>query len=269
MDIFTPTLLFLTISLSAFAGLLAGLLGIGGGVILVPLFLWLFDLAGFPPEVIVHTAFGTSLCIIVPTAISSTMGHRRRGNVAWHQVFYLVTGGALGAIIGSSLASLLTGNVLLVAFGGMQILVGLKLLFFHPYLPPEEPIPPGRYPLLAVGLAGGAFSAFFGVGGGVIAVPLMLIVLRLPIHLAVGNSSALIVVSAFFGALSYVLHGLEEAVTVPFSIGYVNLLVAAVVAPVTIVCARLGVRLASRISQDKMVKVFASLLILIGLKLVF
>jgi len=268
MDIFTPQILLLTVFFSALAGLLAGLLGIGGGVILVPLFLWLFHLAGFPPDLIVHTAFGTSLCIIVPTAISSTLGHRKRGNVAWHQVFYLATAGALGAILGSSLAAFLSGNILHSAFGGMQVLVGLQLLFFHPRLPPEE-LNPRKISLLVVGLAGGAFSAFFGVGGGVIAVPLMLIALRMPIHLAVGNSSALIVVSAFFGTLSYVVHGLSEAASVPFSLGYVNLLVAAVVAPLTIICARLGVRLASRISQDKMVNVFAILLILVGLKMIF
>ncbi len=268
MEIFTPTLLFLTVGLAALAGLLAGLLGIGGGVILVPLFLWLFSLAGFPPELIVHTAFGTSLCIIVPTALSSTLGHRRRGNVAWHQVFYLASGGALGAVIGSSLAALLSGDILLSAFGTMQILVGLKLLFFHPHLPPEDQLPPRKVLLLLVGLAGGIFSSFFGVGGGVIAVPLMLIVLGLPIHLAVGNSSALIVVSAFFGTLSYLLHGLDEAVSIPYSLGYVNLLVAVLVAPLTIICARLGVRLATRISQDKMVKVFAVLLILVGIKLI-
>jgi len=266
MDIFTPTILLLTVSFSVLAGLLAGLLGIGGGVILVPLFLWLFKLAGLPSDLLVHTAFGTSLCIIVPTAISSTLGHRKRGNVAWHQVFYLAAGGALGAIIGSSMAALLSGKILHAAFGGMQILVGLKLLFFRPRLPPEE-LNPRKISLLLVGLTGGAFSAFFGVGGGVIAVPLMLIMLRLPIHLAVGNSSALIVVSAFFGTISYVLHGLNIVTTVPFSLGYVNLLVAAVVAPVTIVCARIGVRLASRISQDRMVNVFAIVLILIGLKL--
>ncbi len=265
MDMFTPQILLLTIGFSALAGLLAGLLGIGGGVILVPLFLWLFNLAGFPADLLVHTAFGTSLCIIVPTAISSTFGHRKRGNVDWHQVVYLAAGGALGAIVGSSLAALLTGEILHAAFGGMQILVGLKLLFFHPRLPPEE-LHPQKSSLLLVGLAGGVFSAFFGVGGGVIAVPLMLIVLRLPIHLAVGNSSALIVVSALFGTISYVLYGLDRA-AVPFSLGYVNLLVAAVVAPITMVCARLGVRIASRISQDRMVRVFAILLMLVGLKL--
>lgn len=269
MELIAPPLLILTIFLSCLAGLLAGLLGIGGGVILVPLFLWLFTIAGIPQEILVHSAFATSLCIIVPTAISSTFGHRKRGNVAWNQVLYLALGGAGGAVLGSSLASLLHGDILHSAFGAMQILVGLKLLFFHPRLPPEDRRAPARASLAMVGLAGGAFSAFFGVGGGVIAVPLMLIVLRLPIHLAVGNSSALIVVSAFFGTLTYILHGLETAGPVPYSLGYVNLLVAAVVAPVTMVCARLGVKLATRISQDKMVRIFAILLIIVGLKLVF
>jgi len=269
MDFFSLPLLLLIGFFAILAGFLAGLLGIGGGVILVPLFLWVFKIAGLPEHLIVHTAFGTSLCIIVPTAISSTLAHRRRGNVAWHQVFYLAVGGALGAFGGSSLAALLSGAFLHAAFGFMQILVGLKLLFYHPYLPPEDPAPSRKSSLLLVGLAGGAFSAFFGVGGGVIAVPLMLIVLRLPIHLAVGNSSALIVVSAFAGTLSYIFHGLPEAADIPFSLGYVNLLVAAVVAPITIISARLGVRLATSISQDKMIRVFAVTLILIGLKLIF
>ena len=269
MEIFTPTLFTLTAFLAILAGLLAGLLGIGGGVILVPLFLWLFKIAGFPPEIIVHTAFGTSLCIIVPTASSSTVGHRRRGNVDWHQVFYLAIGGAIGAIVGSTLAAMLGGNILRSAFGAMQILVGLKLLFFHPHLPPEETFPPSPWLLALVGLTGGAFSAFFGIGGGVIAVPLMLIILRLPIHLAVGNSSALIVVSALFGALSYVIHGLDRTAAIPFSLGYVNLLVAAVVAPLTIVSARFGVRLASGMSQDKMVNIFSFMLIMVGLKIMF
>jgi hypothetical protein len=268
MEFFTPTLLSLTGVFSLLAGFLAGLLGIGGGVILVPLFLWLFKLAGLPPELIVHTAFGTSLCIIVPTAISSTLAHRSHGNVAWRQVLFLALGGTLGAFIGSSLAALLSGSILHAAFGCMQILVGLKLLFFHPRLPPEYQAPPRRLSLLLVGLAGGGFSAFFGVGGGVIAVPLMLIILRLPIHLAVGNSSALIVVSALAATLSYIFHGIYAKVDIPYSLGYVNLLVAAVVAPLTILSARFGVRLATSISQDRMVRAFAVVLILIGVKMV-
>lgn len=251
----------------AFAGFLAGLLGIGGGVILVPLFLWLFPIAQLPPEIIVHTAFGTSLAIIIPTSISSTYGHRKHGNVNWRQVLHLAVGGVLGALIGSTLAALMSGPVLKSCFGIMQIVIGLKLLFYHPHLPPEYEKQPSWQSLAAVGLAGGCFSSFFGVGGGVVAVPLMLILLRLPIHLAVGNSSALIVVSSLAGALSYIWHGLQMQIHTPWSLGYVNLLVALIVAPLTILFARLGVRIANRVSQDRLLSAFAVLLILVGAKM--
>ena len=199
MASFAISSIFLFVTLGALAGFLAGLLGIGGGIILVPLFLWAFASAGFSPEIIVHTAFGTSLAIIIPTAFSSTLGHRKRGNVEWHQVAYLCLGGLFGALAGAWLASLLSGVWLKGLFGIMQILVALKLLVFDVRLPPERTDAVAPWPLLIVGFAGGCFSAFFGVGGGVIAVPLMIIVLGFPTHLAVGNSSALIVISSLFG----------------------------------------------------------------------
>ncbi|WP_221252346.1 sulfite exporter TauE/SafE family protein [Desulfuromonas versatilis] len=268
MHLLTLPIITLLVLLGSLAGFLAGLLGIGGGIILVPLFLWVFSTAGFHPEVIVHLAFGTSLAIILPTAISSTLGHRKRGNVDWHQVLYLSIGAALGAVAGASAAAGLSGEWLKVAFGAMQILVALKMYFLHPHLPPERGNQVPVYALLLVGLTGGAFSAFFGVGGGVIAVPLMVIVLQLPIHLAVGNSSALIVVSAFTGALSYTLHGLGNAQLPPYSLGYVNVLVAFLVAPFTILLARLGVRVAGRVSNDRLRYIFAAVLLIIGLRMI-
>jgi uncharacterized membrane protein YfcA len=269
MELLSVQIISLTLFFGAFAGFLAGLLGIGGGVILVPLFLWLFPLAGFPEQLIVHTAFGTSLAIIIPTSFSSTLGHRKRGNVDWHMVWYLTLGGTIGALLGSTAAAVVPGQNLKTVFGFVQIIIALQLLFFHPHLPPERTDKPPRFQLVLVGLAGGLFSAFFGIGGGVVAVPLMLILLQLPIHLAVGNSSALIVVSSFAGTVGYVLHGLQQPETAPLSLGYVNVLVATVVAPVSMGCARLGVKLATRTSQKHLVKAFAVLLIFIGARILF
>lgn len=255
--------------LGSMAGFLAGLLGIGGGIILVPLFLWVFEATGFSAEVLVHIALGTSLAVIIPTAMSSTFGHRKRGNVQWHQVISLCLGGALGAFAGAWLASLLSGEWLKGLFGTMQLLVALQLVIFSPRLPPErtDPVPP--FHLIAVGFAGGLFSAFFGVGGGVIAVPLMVIVLGFPIHLAVGNSSALIVISSLSGALSYMYHGWHVDFLPPFSLGYVNCLVLLLVAPFTIGMARLGVRVASRTTHDKLIRIFAVLLVFVGLRMIY
>lgn len=268
MELLTPQIITLILSMGAIAGFLAGLLGIGGGVILVPLFLWLFPLAGFPPETVVHSAFGTSLAIILPTAISSTLGHRKRGNVDWHMVTFLALGGVLGSLLGSSAAVFISGDKLKLCFGLMQIIVSLKLLFYkQPYLPPENIAYARKRSLFIVGMVGGLFSAFFGVGGGVIAVPLMLIFLQLPIHLAVGNSSALIVVSSFSAVSCYIWYGLHLPDPAPFTLGYVNLLVAAIIAPLTIIFARLGVKCTSKTSQTKLVKVFAVLLFCVGIKI--
>jgi uncharacterized membrane protein YfcA len=219
--------------------------------------------------VLVHTAFGTSLAVIIPTALSSTFGHRKRGNVEWHQVAYLCLGGLLGALSGAWLASLLSGEWLKGLFGAMQIFVAVQLLIFHPRLPPERSDAVALRSLVVIGFAGGVFSAFFGVGGGVIAVPLMVIALRFPIHLAVGNSSALIVISSLFGALSYMFHGWGSGLLPPFSLGYVNCLVFLLVAPFSIGMARLGVRVASRTAHDKLLRIFAVLLVLVGLRMIY
>ena len=270
MELLSPQIIILTLMLGACAGFLAGLLGIGGGVILVPLFLWLFPLAGFPPDLVVHSAFGTSLAIVFPTAISSTLAHRKRGNVDWYMVIYLTLGGIAGSVLGSSLAAVLPGDKLKIAFGVMQILVSLKLIFYkNQETLTDYQFSGSRKPLLLIGLIGGFFSAFFGIGGGVVAVPLMFMLLRVPIRLAVGNSSALIVVSSLAAVVCYIWYGLQQTVNAPFSLGYVNILVAVLVAPLTIIFARIGVTLASRISQAKLVKVFALLLMVIGLKIVF
>lgn len=269
MDLLAPQLVVLFVLLGSLAGFLAGLLGIGGGVILVPLFIFTFELVGFPPQHLVHVAFATSLAIIFPTAVSSTMGHRKRGNVDWHQVLFLALGGVFGAAIGATLAAMLSGEWLKALFGAMQIGVAGKLFFSNPHLPPEREVPVPGWQLVLVGLAGGLFSAFFGVGGGVIAVPLMVILLQLPMHLAVGNSSALIVISSFFGALSYTWHGWTLVDLPEYSLGYVNVLVAFLVSPFTILCARLGVRVATRTAHDKLLKIFAILLILVGIEMLY
>jgi len=266
---YTPTFLLLLATSGCFAGLLAGLLGIGGGVLLVPLFLFVFPAYGMPPEAVVHAALGTSLAIIIPPAFSSTLGHRRHGNVDWHQVWFLSAGGIVGAFSGAAVAAILPGTTLKALFGLMQIFIAMRMLGSGVAPPSDLSRRVAPSPLIAVGFAAGAFSAFFGVGGGVVAVPLMLFVLKLPMHRAVGNSSALIVLSATTGALSYVWHGWGLPGLPPGALGYVLLPVALIVTPFSMLFARLGVRLATRLSRDKLIRIFALLLILVGLKILY
>jgi uncharacterized membrane protein YfcA len=268
MELISPQIIALILAVGALAGFLAGLLGIGGGVILVPVFLWLFPLANFSTEHYVHIAFATSLAIILPTSISSALSHRLRGNVAWNMVLFLVLGGVVGSFGGASLAAILQGDKLKFAFAILMIGISLKLLLHkEQVIYDTKKTDYNRWSLILVGLVGGFASAFFGIGGGVVAVPLMLMLLQVPIHLAVGNSSALIVVSSFAAVCSYVYYGWNQEQLPPFSLGYVNLLVALIVAPASMLAARQGVKLASRISQAKLVKIFAVLLMLVGAKI--
>jgi len=261
--------LFLFVSVGSFAGFLAGLLGIGGGILLVPLFLWVYPLVGINTDLIVHLTFGTSLAVILPTSFVSTLTHRKHGNIDWHQVFYLSLGAIAGALVGSGLAALLSGDVLKTLFGVMQILVAIK--FFLPHTRSDSFVGdiPSSWALAGVGFAGGLFSSFFGVGGGIVAVPLMLLLLKLPIHRSVGNSSALIVVSSFFGVAAYIFHGLDVSTLPPFSFGYVHWAVALLVAPFSMYFAKVGAGLAGRFSHDKLIRVFAVLLMFVGVRLVF
>jgi len=266
MELLTPTILLMFALVGALAGLLAGLFGIGGGLILIPMFLWAFKLAGFAPQIIVHLAFGTSLAIIIPTAISSALGHRKRGNVDWNLVLRMACGSVVGVAVGSSLAAGLSGDMLKGMFGLMQIGVGSKLFARPPKLPEGNGARAGWWPLLAIGFIVGSFSAFFGVGGGVIAVPLIML-LQHSMHHAVGNSSGLMVISALTGTISYMIHGWGIPQLPPFSLGYVNMLVTVLVAPFTIVMARYGVRIANKTSHARLVRVFAVLIILVGLRM--
>lgn len=256
----------LLILVAAAGGLLAGLFGIGGGIVLIPMFLAVFRFSGFAAEHVVHLAFGTSLAIIIPTALSSALGHRKRNNVAWDQVLRMAGGSLAGAAVGSALAAGLDGTVLKACFGFMQIATGLRMLTArNPHLVEGEAAgTPGWPPLLLTGLIIGGFSSFFGVGGGVIAVPLMTIFLRQPMLRAVGTSSGLMVISACAGTASYIYHGWAAPNLPPLSLGYVNLGVFALVAPVSMLAARAGVRLANRLSRDRLYSGFSWFIVIVG-----
>lgn len=264
---FAPEILLLFGLVGALAGFLAGLFGIGGGIVMIPLFLWVFRVAGFSPEIIVHTAFGTSLAIIIPTAISSAWSHRLRGNVDSRAALRLAIASLLGVAVGSSLSAGLSGEVLKGLMGVMQISVGLRMYFQTP--PPEGRTPnPALAPAVAIGFAVGAFSAFFGVGGGIIAVPLMVFFLGFTMHQAVGTSSALMVISALSGTLSYIWHGWGRADLPAYSLGYVNFLVALLIAPMTVLFARVGVKTAAKTAHARLFKAFALFIVAIGANMV-
>jgi len=252
------------------AGFLAGLLGVGGGIIMVPLFLLVFHFLGYRnPDVLFHVAAGTSLAVIIPTAFSSARTHTRHGNVLWKPMLAMAPAGILAVHLASIVAARTAGGTLRSAFGVLLVLISAQMLFFTPKPRPGPPPVPPWIAFSLTGAVAGSLSFFFGIGGGVAAVPLLVLLLGIPIHVAVGTSSALIVFLAIYGTARNLLIGRGVPDLPEFSFGYVNLLAAACVMPTSIVTARVGANTAQRLPGTTLRRIFAVFLALEGFQLAF
>ena len=251
--------------LGACAGLLAGLLGVGGGLVIVAALAWLLPLQGVPADQVMHVALATSLASIVLTGVSSARAHARRGSVLWPSVWTLVPGLMLGGVGGAFLASALASDTLRWCVAGFCLLAGSQLAFGPPRALRERSDAPRSPGLAAAGLGIGGLSAVVGIGGGSMTVPL-LVWLGVPPVRAVGTSSACGVAIALASASSYA--GLSPpAPGLTGSIGYVYVPAALGIALASMLVAPLGTRLAHRLSGAALKRVFAAFLYLVGVSL--
>ncbi len=268
MAYFNPIFIALLLATGGVAGFLAGLLGIGGGIVIVPLLIWVYPAIGFPEETVVHLSLGTSLAAIIFTSFSASLGHNRKGNVDWTQVFPMALAGLVFALLGSFLAAHTEGKVLERLFGVLEIIIGIRLFSSKSPLSPEKTLKTSTGSLFLVGGLSGLFSSFFGVGGGIIAVPLMLILLAIPIHLAIGNSCSLIIFISLFGTLGYILSGWNRPDLPEYCLGYVNYLACGFISFSSIIFAQIGVRVSRSTAIVKLRRYFSVILILAGIKLI-
>lgn len=255
--------------LGAIAGVLAGLLGVGGGLVLVAALAWLLPMEGVPKEFAMQAALATSLASIVFTALSSARAHARRGSVLWPTVFALVPGLLIGGWFGSLVAVHLSSMMLRWIVSGYCFLAGAQLLFGQPRAQPlaagstPDAIAP-RDPLIAAcGLLIGALSAVVGIGGGSMTVPLLIWRGVRPVR-AVGTSSACGVAIGLASAVGYAMHGPSGGLP-QGSVGFVDVPAAFGIALASVLAAPLGVRLAHRLSGVQLQRLFAAFLFAIGL----
>jgi len=248
--------------LGAVAGVLAGLLGIGGGLVLVTALVWLLPLHGIPAETAMHAALASSLASIVLTGLSSTHAHHARGSVLWPSVAWLVPGMLAGAWFGSGLAITLSGTILKWIIASYCGLVGLQMLL-GPSTDAGLATPPPRGPGLTLAGGGiGALSALIGIGGGGLTVPLLLWLHTRPVH-AVGTSSACGVFIGIASAAGYALKAPPGALP-EHAIGYVYLPAAIGVAVSSVLAAPLGTRLAHALGGLALKRVFAVFMWMMG-----
>lgn len=247
------------------AGVLAGLLGVGGGLVLVGALVWLLPLFGIPQEAAMHAALASSLASIVVTTASSAYAHHRRGSVMWPTVAWMVPGLLLGGWLGSDLAVYLDGRVLRWVLAVYCLLAALQIGFGRSRAPADGGAvpPPVGLPLTAAGTGIGAMSAVVGIGGGSMTVPLLVWRGVAPVR-AVGTSSACGVAIGLASAAGYALHAPPGALPA-YAVGYVYLPAAIGVALASMLSAPLGTWIAHRISGTALRRVFALFLILVGL----
>lgn len=246
------------------AGLLAGLLGIGGGLLIVPALIGLFTLQGLAYSVIAHAAVGSSLATIVATAIASAWAHQRHGAINWSQVWQLAPGLAVGALLGALLADQLPTRLLQLVFGVFAIIVSLQMLL-NARVEATRPLP-GVGKNTAAGLLIGTVSGVVGIGGGSMTVP-YLSWHGVTMRRAVATSSACGLPIALAGFIGFIVTGQDAGVMPPLSSGYVYWPAVLVVALFSVLMAPLGARYAHRLPVHRLKQVFALVLMLVGIKL--
>jgi uncharacterized membrane protein YfcA len=258
--------LIVYVAVGASAGLLAGLLGVGGGVVVVPCLAFAFWAQGIADRVVMPLALGTSLAAIVFTASASVRAHHGRGAVRWPVVGALAPGLALGALGGAWGATRISSAALTAIFAGFLWVVATSLLSDSSPRPAREL--PGAGPLSAVGAMIGFVSGVVGIGGGTLSVP-SLLRHRVPIHQAIGTAAAAGLPIAAAGAMGYAVSGLWLNGLPSQSVGFVHVPALAGVAAASVVTAPLGASLAHRLPTNRLKLVFAGLLYVAGAKLAF
>ncbi|MGQ0657142.1 MAG: sulfite exporter TauE/SafE family protein [Chromatiales bacterium] len=250
--------------LGAIAGFLGGLLGLGGGIIVVPALYFLFRWLHFAPELTMHLAIGTSLGIAAFTAATSTWAHHRRAAVAWSAVRALTPGILAGGLVAGLLADRVPGNALRIFFGLFEIVVAGQLLWG---LSPKPTRTLPALPWMAVtGTGIGALSAVLGIGGGTMTVP-FLVWCNVGIRQAVATSAACGLPITIAGALGHILAGWGHELLLGGATGYVYWPAVAAVAAISVLFAPLGARVAHAIPTSALKRVFAVVVALIGVRM--
>lgn len=271
MIILEPIYLFVLLALTiggAVAGFFAGLLGIGGSILLVPLQFYLLTQLGYPPDAAIKVAIATALFFTLPTSVSSAYSHSKRNNVLWKKAIFMGIFGFLTSSVGAYIASYLHASYLSVIFG--LVVLGASLKVTSGKGVNEDPDKSADH-MLSYALCGavmGLVAGLTGIGGGLILVPMLMFWMKVPLRQAVGTSSATIIFTAFGGILTYILNGADVAGLPPYSIGYVNLAMWIFLVIPGILFSTVIARNAHRINQKYARGLFSAITFLVGIGMI-
>ena len=251
----------------AIVGFASGLLGVGGGFIMVPVQFFLLTSIGVDPTTSIRVAFGTSLAVILPTAVSGALGHKRRGAVLTHPMIFMGISGIIAAFIGGTIATNVPGFYLRIVFGFLVIIAAIWMLIAN--YPEEKKSPKkGILNYLIIGFITGILSGLLGVGGGVVLVPILVIIMGFSMIRAVGTSTAVIIFTSFGGIVAYILNGVSTTGLPPYSIGYVNIIQFLALSIISIPMAQLGVRASHKLPEKQLRYIFVVVMFYIAFKMI-
>jgi uncharacterized membrane protein YfcA len=237
---------------------------------MVPVSYWIISAMGVSSDIAIRIAFGTSLLVILPTAISGTWRHNKKKAVNWKTALVLGPSALVGAVVGATLAARLPAEILEIGFGGLVLAVALWMgLGLMPRLTREGEEPRENLGLVAgCGFPIGMVSGLTGLGGGALIVPMLVLALNFPMHIAIGTSVASIIFASLGGIVGYIINGLRVPVPLDYSIGYVNLPIFLCLAATSIPLAQLGARAAHALPAKPLRYTFIAFMVYIGLRMI-
>ena len=264
----TLVVFLLFVVIGCVVGFFAGLFGIGGGILIVPVLVFSYKYSGVSPSVLTHIALGTSLLVIIFASLASAYQQNRQNNIEWSAVIALGLSSAITAFAATRLAAGLSGWHLRVAFALVVMVSGIRML-----TETEEQAQkklqlfskPSPVRLVGVGLVTGVVAALAGVGGGVITIPMMYYFLNMPLKLAIGTSSATIVITAIFSVVGYIYNGIGHADLPGWSFGFVDLQRGGALALGTLLMGRVGAYVSFRTHPYRLKRFFALFVIAISI----
>lgn len=251
--------------IGAIAGLLAGLLGIGGGIIVVPVMTSVFAYLGTPENLVMQFAAGTSLAVMTVTSLASLRLHLKFGHEIWPVYKPILPGIILGVLIGATIADILASDTLEKMFGCLLVLVAYRAYFKRGM----QDLSTATLPPYVMGLGGlvvGIIAGMLGIGGGVLLVPFLLYA-SINMRLAVAVASACSLTVAVVGSLAYMVTGADEAHSLQWTTGYIYWPAFLGIALVSPIFASLGAKLSTKVHVDSLRRIFAVVILLAGIKL--
>ena len=256
--------IILYLILGSVSGILAGLFGIGGGIVIIPALFYIFEYLDIPTIITSHLVLGTSLGVIVFSALSSTFAHSRNKNVEWDLIKIVVPGIVVGAALGGITAGFLESFILKKLVSIFLIITALQMLFQFP--PPDASPNTNKAGPILVGSFIGWISGIFGIGGGIFSVPYFFH-RGLSMQKSVGSSAACGFPIALAGSLSYMFIGMDNSFLPNYSLGYVYIPAACVIGITSMVTAPIGAKIAIGLKQTVLRKAFSILIIIMAINL--